>query len=177
MVAKTITTQYPPTTAAGGTTQYSSTTAAGGFGSGPGIGSGPVKDVMTGTGVIRYRPWVTLECCGAAEVREVIQPASQWLAGAHAPNFHILVEISYCNGGCTLYLESSPTPEGPWNAVTSFAASTDTTVVISSEGGSTKFSGYVRWRVAGTAPWQICFHLKAMPGLSVTEHIGTPRKV
>jgi len=126
--------------------------------------------------VIRFQPWLTLETGGTAVAREVIQPASQWLAGAHVPTYHMQIQVSYL-AGCTLYLESSPTPEGPWAEVTSFAAYTDTMVVISSEGGSAKFSGYVRWRVAGTAPWQACFQLKATPGVSVAEVLGAPKRV
>ena len=141
-----------------------------------GLGSGPDTSIMVGGGVLRFQPWITLESAGAAQVREVICPPERYLNGQNAANYHVQVEVSYCSG-CTLYLESSPTFEGPWNEVTSFASSTDTAVVISSEAGSSRFSGLVRWRVAGTAPWQTCFHLKAVPGVSVTKYIGTPQVV
>ena len=129
-------------------------------------------DLGSQTGVIRFQPWITLE--GAAN-QEIIQPASDWLAGVQFPTYHMQVEVTYCNG-CTLYLESSITPEGPWDTVKGFTQVTDNMIVISSEGGDNTFDGYVRWRATGATAWQTCFQLHAMPGASVSNKLSTPKK-
>ena len=128
-------------------------------------------------GVIKFQPWLVLETgTGAGSPYEIVQPASGWLFGQDVSTYHLKVQISYLNAA-VLYLETSTTPEGPWATVTSFASQTDTMVVISSEGGDSKFSGYVRWRVSGNAPWQICFQLEAVPGASAAGYVATPKVV
>jgi len=124
---------------------------------------------------IRFQPWVTLEtAAGGPDPLEIIQPASQWLPGAQVPTYQMEIKVPYL-ANCTLYLESSPTAEGPWSTVLSYTAQTNTMIMLASEGGG--FAGYIRWRVAGTAPWQICFQLKATPGASVLQQMGTPKRV
>ncbi len=121
---------------------------------------------------IRFQPWLSLET--AASWGEIVQPASQWLAGAQVPTYQMQVQIMYL-AGATLLLESSPTAEGPWATVVSYTAQTNTMIMLASEGGG--FAGYIRWRVEGTAAWQICFQLRATPGASVMQQMGTPKRV
>lgn len=58
----------------------------------------------------------------------------------------------------TLAIESAAGHEGPWIESTTFAAATDTMIVLSSEGGSINFSRYIRWRFEGDGvnAWNIC---------------------
>jgi len=146
-------------------------------GAGPALGgAGFVPGMMMGgKETIRFQPWLTLETATGGP-GEIVQPASQWLNGAHVPTYNLQIQVPYLSG-CTLYIESSPTAEGPWAEALAISAYTNTMAVLSSEGGSARFSGYVRWRVGGTAPWQICFQIKATPGVSVAGTMGTPKQV
>jgi len=127
--------------------------------------------------VIKFQRWLNIETgTGAGSPYEVIQPWSGWLRGDSVSTYHLKIQISYLNA-CTLYIESSTTPEGPWTTVLSYTEQTDVMAVISSEGGSAKFSSYVRWRISGNAPYQICFQLEAVPGASVASYIGSPRRL
>jgi hypothetical protein len=128
-------------------------------------------------GRIKFQPWLTLASgSGAGSPYEIIQPGSGWLRGEGASVYHMDVNVSFISG-CTLYLETSTTPEGPWDSVSGITVQTDTRTVISSEGGSSKFTGLVRWRVSGDAPWQVCFQLQATPGAGMPKHVGVPTKV
>jgi hypothetical protein len=125
---------------------------------------------------IKMQPWLTL--VGAASVTEVLQPSDGWLRGADYPTYHMQVQMKSINGtNATLTLETAPSAEGPWESITTFAAATDTMIVISSEGGDNRFSNLVRWKFTATAAWDICFALNATPGMSVSNVGGTPRKV
>jgi hypothetical protein len=120
---------------------------------------------------------MTFETSGGCS-EDIVQPARAWLSGEQAATYHCKVEISYLSSGWTLELESSPTPEGPWVEVVAFTAQTDTVVVLSSEGGSNKFSGYIRWRLpATTSDWGACFQIKATPGINVSGITMTPKIV
>ncbi len=110
---------------------------------------------------IRFQPWLALEADTGAS--EVVQPASRWLTGVNEEMYNIRAEVSYLTG-CTLYLESSPTPEGPWAEITSFAGVTEAEISVVAESSASNFTNYIRWRVNGSAPWQTCFQLKAITG-------------
>jgi len=140
-----------------------------------GAGIPAIGAYMHGRQVIYWQPWIAPEAASGMSL-DFIQPAALWLNGENASSYHILAEISYLLNA-TLIFESSPTAEGPWETVTAFTAQTDTMIVISSEGGSLKFTGLVRYRVQGTAPWQACFQLKATPGISIAEMDVSPRSV
>jgi len=128
-------------------------------------------------GGLKFQPWTNLEVAtGAGSPYEFIQPRSGWLNGEQVTTYHMKVQISFLSG-CTLYIESSTTEEGPWTTAVSYTEQTDTMAVISSEGGGARFSGYVRWRVSGDAPYQICFQLEALPGASIASNIPTPKTV
>jgi len=127
--------------------------------------------------VLKWQPWLNVEAAaGAGSPYEFIQPRSGWLEGHSVSTYHLKVQISFLNN-CTLIFESSPTEEGPWTEVLSYTEQTDIMTVISSEGGTARFSGYVRWRVTGTPAYQICFQLEAVPGASIASYIATPKKI
>lgn len=130
-------------------------------------------DLGSQAGVIAFQEFLTITAAGSG-TKEAIQPSYAWLKGYLYPTYHVQVEIPYCSANATIYLESSPTAEGPWDTVKSFTAVTNTMIVISSEGGENKFTGLVRWRVEGTAPWQVCFQFHAMPGASISDKLSTP---
>lgn len=122
---------------------------------------------------IPFQPLVTV--LGSSSSEDVIQASDLWLRGQDN-TYHIQVSLNAISN-CTLVLESCLTVEGPWSTVTSYAAATQTMAVISSEGGSTKFSGLVRWRIEkDVSDWSTCFQLKAMPGQSVTDVVESPRR-
>ena len=97
------------------------------------------------------------------------------------PKYHMQIEVTECTSATypsvypSIYIESSPTAEGPWDTVKAFTAVTNTMIVISSEGGENRFTGLVRWRVSGTAPWAVCFQFHAMPGASFSNKPASPR--
>ena len=125
---------------------------------------------------IKMQPWLTL--AGAAGVTEVLQPSDGWLRGADYPTYHMQVQVKAISGtNATLTLETAPSAEGPWASITTFTAVTDTMIVISSEGGSNRFSNLVRWKMTASDAWQVCFSLNATPGMSVSNVSGAPRRV
>lgn len=132
-----------------------------------------IDDMGAQDGVVRFQPTVTIEAAGSG-TKEAIQPSDMWIRGCQFPTYHMQVEIIENSANAEVYLESAPTAEGPFDTVKSFTAVTNTMIVISSEGGENKFTGLLRWRVAGTAPWQACFQFHAMPGASVSDKFSTP---
>ena len=128
---------------------------------------------MADNRTIMFQPLVTV--LGSSASNDLIQASDMWLQGREN-TYHIQVSLNAISN-CTLVLESCPTVEGPWSTVTSYAAATQTMAVISSEGGATKFSGLVRWRIEkDVSDWSTCFQLKAMPGQSVTNVVESPRR-
>ena len=123
--------------------------------------------------IIVWQRMLTLQAAGSG-TKEAIQPSYAWLKGCEYPTYHVQVELPECSANATVYLESSPTVEGPFSTVKSFTAVTNTMIVMSSEGGENRFDGFVRWRVSGTAPWQVCMQLHAMPGASISDKQSTP---
>lgn len=132
-----------------------------------------VGDLGSQRGVIAFEDFVTIEAAGSG-TKEAIQPSYKWIRGCNFPTYHMQVEITERSANATIYIESSTTAEGPWDTVKAFTAVTNTMIVISSEGGENKFNGLVRWRVSGTAPWQVCFQFHAMPGASISDKFAQP---
>jgi len=79
---------------------------------------------------------------------------------------------------CSLLLESAPAVEGPWTQISSYDAAADNAIVLSSEGGTKKFSNLVRWRINPTAAgaWNICFKIKATASGAKMSRVRAPRR-
>jgi len=79
--------------------------------------------------------------------------------------YHFKVDMTYVTNA-TLVLESAPSREGPWAQCQALDAVTSTTIVLSSEGGGSTFSRFIRWRVDGDAvsAWEICFQILVTSG-------------
>jgi len=90
--------------------------------------------------------------------------------------FHFKVDMTWVTNA-TLVLESAPSREGPWAQSLALDASTSTTYVLSSEGGGTPFSRFIRWRVDGDAvyAWEICFQILVISG-ALGDAVLAPRK-
>lgn len=125
--------------------------------------------------MIRFQEW--LEMSGASTTGEVVQPSRGWIPGAEYSTYLMKAEILYVSN-CTLVIESSPTVEGPWQSAATFGVPGTLMAVLSSEGGLSRFSHYIRWRVdPAAAEWGICFQLKAFPSKGMAEPNMGPRRV
>lgn len=124
---------------------------------------------------IDMQPWLTLT--GATTV-DVIMPAHRWLDGSMVDAYRMDVRITDLGSTVALLLESSPVQEGPWTTVASYTGATATTLLVSSEGGSAKFSRFLRWRLdtSSAGAWNICFMLRATPERGAPAAPRTPRK-
>lgn len=138
------------------------------FGQGAPSGRSPVRR-------FRFQPWLTLY--GPAAIDEVVQPCRHYLDGLNEATYHFQVEVLSITN-VTLVVESAQSQEGPWSQCTGFGSTTDTMVVLSSEGGSMNFSRYVRWRLDGDGvnDWEISFQMLLTSGAAVSETKLSPRK-
>ena len=125
--------------------------------------------------LIKFQPWLSL--VGDSTSQDVIQPAREWLDGEDIATYVMKIEVLQVSN-CTLVLESAPTVEGPWTTSSSVTTVGSSTAVATSEGGSTGFSKYLRWRAdKGGSDWEICFKVTALPSQSTAVPVKTPRKV
>jgi hypothetical protein len=145
-----------------------------GGGSGKGLKYDLPKSCFQGE-VITWQPIGTF--FGATGSPQMVQPAGQWLHGLNFASYLLKAELMHLTG-CTLVIESALTVEGPWTTVATLAAAGSTEAILSSEGGPTVFSNHVRWRVEpGAGAWSLCFKLVAVPGQSINQPLGSPKKL
>ena len=132
--------------------------------------------MQPGGQVINFQPWLSLT--GVSGSGDVTQPARHWLNGTNFATCNMQVQAMSVVA-CTLVLESASSVEGPWSTITSYQAAADAAIVLSSEGGTQKFSNLVRWRInpSGAAAWNICFKLKATASGSKMSRVKAPRRV
>ena len=151
---------------------------------GPG-GAAPLTEPQ----LIRFQPLVTLmgtaSSSTCAEYDQAIQHFGAWFDGGGVSEVQFKVELFRLNNA-VLYLESSPfIEEDPaqwvelthWNTPPAGHAIFVDTAVSSSEEYGLPFSRYIRWRVAGSSDWEICFRIKALIGASFTQFREQPRVV
>ena len=111
----------------------------------------------------RFQPWLTLAAPGGTD--DIIQPCRHWLDGVSESSYNFKVDVTYVTNA-TLVIESAPSREGPWAQSQTLSAVTSTMIALSSEGGGTPFSRFLRWRIDGDAvsAWEICFQLLVTSG-------------
>ena len=130
---------------------------------------------QAGAKLYRFQPWLTVY--GTAAATEVLQPCREWLDGVDYTTYHMQVQVLTVTNA-TLVIESATSREGPWNTATSFTGTTDTTIVLSSEGGgSNNFSRYIRWKLETSGTWEVCFQLLFTSGGGFSDLKLSPRVV
>jgi len=145
----------------------------------PSIGK-PDSSAATGEGestleaLLNFQPYLTLLV--PATITELILACKGWIDGKDNVAYTMEAQVLHIQN-VTLHVESAPDREGPWLDAIAFTATTKTMVVLSSEGGSAKFSRFIRWRAEGDGanPWEICFRLKTMPGTTLDRAVQKPR--
>ena len=123
--------------------------------------------------LITVQPWTTV--VGTSTTGDVIQPFDRWLNGEALAAYHLSVRIIESTQ-CTLVLESSARVEGPWSSIVTYTTEADTTILVSSEVASQKFSKYIRWRLQpNAAAWSTCFQIRGVRGNAAPNLLRTPR--
>lgn len=120
------------------------------------------------------QPWLTLY--GPTTVTSVLQPCRHYLDGLSEAFLSTQIEVTHITN-VTLVIESATNREGPWSQSAAVTGVTDTTLVLSSEGGPSNFSRYVRWRLASSgSAWEVAFQLLLTSGAQASESNLTPIK-
>jgi len=96
------------------------------------------------------------------------QESGLWLDLLDQLEIRAKAEISYINGASAyLAFFTSNSPGGPWTQVgtTTFSTPGRTVLVLSrrSDEESFKVERYVKWAMAGSGVWEICFRLCVEP--------------
>jgi hypothetical protein len=131
--------------------------------------------------MIQWQPHVTLkgELVSPTVPVEFVQPARGWLQTLGMSSVLIKAQILELGASCHVYLESSPTVEGPWFQVADWTTVGEHSQLVSPEMASQLMQRYLRWRFESTlAPgtaWTACFRLTAMPRTEQSQMVPTVR--
>jgi len=106
-----------------------------------------------------FQPLITVRA--SADEMEVIQSPSGYLDAGDATKVTVHVEI-FCLANGTLYLETTPSEEGPWQEVQSWTAAGDVTIdLLTYYSAEHPLARFVRWRFeASDAGAVACFQLR-----------------
>jgi hypothetical protein len=131
--------------------------------------------------MIQWQPHITLkgELVSPTVPVTVTQPARDWLQTLGMSSVLIKAQVLEIGANCHLYLESSPTVEGPWFQVADWTAVGEHSKLVSPEMATQLMQRYLRWRFESTlAPgsaWTVCFRLTAMPRQEQSQMVPTVR--
>jgi len=118
------------------------------------------------SGYFLWQPWITLSGIQENPAYSIIQSQEHWLDGVGDPAITIYVDCLALTG-CTLFVETSITPEGPWETVGDAITSPDSSgsgIVATDAVDYGQFSRYLRWKIttgnSGGTSWEACFRFK-----------------
>jgi len=105
-------------------------------------------------------PWSTVKGT-TASTSDIVQRRETWADCMSFKEAVISVQI-LDHTNCTVTIQTSLAPEGPWTDLFDFTAVTNTTKYATSrEGGSTQFDRYLRWKIdRSVASWLATFKIE-----------------